>query len=69
MIEVSNTAEAVRSGLTGDVFEPRTSLPVSAAIMLALVVLDEVSFDSGGFVEVSTNPNGATVVTTYLVVE
>jgi hypothetical protein len=55
--------------LTGDVFEPRTPPPVSAAIMLALVVLDEVSFDSGGFVEVSTNPNGATVVTTYLVVE
>jgi two-component system NtrC family sensor kinase len=69
VIEVSNTAEAVRGSLNGEVFEPRTSLPVSAAIMLALVILDEVSFDSGGFVEVSTNPNGATVVTTYLVVE
>jgi|KBSMisStaDraftv2_1062788.scaffolds.fasta_scaffold110205_2 PAS domain S-box-containing protein len=69
VIEVSNTAEAVTNISTGDVFEPRTALPVSAAIMLALVILDEVSFDSGGFVEVSTNPNGATVVTTYLVVE
>jgi hypothetical protein len=69
VIEVSNTAEAAGSNLNGDVFEPRSSPPVSAAIMLALVILDEVSFDSGGFVELSTNPNGATVVTAYLVVE
>jgi hypothetical protein len=69
VIEISNTARAAPTTLTAGVFEARTPLPVSAAIMLALVVLDEVSFDSGGFVEVSTNPNGATVVTTYLVVE
>jgi len=34
--------------------------------MLALVSLDDVSSDSGGYVEVSTNGSGATVIAVYL---
>jgi C4-dicarboxylate-specific signal transduction histidine kinase len=64
-IEVSNTAQAA-SITPHTVFGAGEELPVSTGIMLALVVLDDVSFNAGGFVEVSANASGATVVTIHL---
>ena len=72
VVEVTNTARGVPRGAPK---EPReqtgagTSPPVSAGIMLALVSLDDVSSDSGGYVEVSSNVSGATVVAVYLPAE
>ena len=66
VVEVSNTARGVPLCTPRELFEPHAAQPVSAAIMLALIALDDVSSDSGGYVEVSTNSAGATVVAVYL---
>ena len=64
VLEVSNTARGVPSN--AEPLEPVGATSVTAAIMLALVSLDDVSSDSGGYVEVSTNGSGATVIAVYL---
>ena len=67
VLEVSNTARGVPcNGAPAEPLETRCAASVTAAIMLALVSLDDVSSDSGGYVEVSTNGSGATVIAVYL---
>jgi two-component system cell cycle sensor histidine kinase/response regulator CckA len=66
VVEVSNTARGAALCTPRELFEPNAAPPVSAAIMLALIALDGLSSDSGGYVEVSTNSAGATLVALFL---
>jgi hypothetical protein len=72
-IEISSSKsatphEVAAQGAAGSVRSQRPA-PVCAGIMLALVSLDDVSSHSGGYVEVSTNATGATIVAVYVPVE
>jgi len=65
-VEICNTARGLPLKAPRDLFDPNVPPPVCAGIMLALVSLDDVSSHSGGYVEVSTNATGATIVAVYV---
>jgi PAS domain S-box-containing protein len=67
VIEVSNTARGVPVEAPSD--DPTVTPPMSAAIVLALVSLDDIASQAGGYVELSTNGGGATLVGIYLPVQ
>jgi PAS domain S-box-containing protein len=69
VIELSNTARGVPVEAPCDLFDPMVTPPMSAAIVLALVSLDDVASQAGGYVEISTNGGGATLVGIYLPVQ
>lgn len=65
-IDVANTTRGVPMAANRELFEPAGQPPATGAIMLALVVLHDLTAASGGFVEVAANSAGATTIGIYL---
>jgi PAS domain S-box-containing protein len=68
VVEISNTGRGKPSHPHPDLASI-LAVPTSAAIVLALVSLDDVCTHAGGYVEVSSNGSGATLVALYVPVQ